>query len=121
MIKGPDLVSLLYRADWTRLSLSADVHVRLDRDLVRSPLEDGATGPASWLAFGRPGGPWPGLASLAGGLGAFGAIGVPGGPSREPRHEWGEAPKVPGTRRRPATLPGAPVRRLLQHGGSSAR
>src|SRR4051794_41806614 len=97
MIKGPDLVSLLYRADWTRLSLSADVHVRLDRDLVRSPLEDGATGPASWLAFGRPGGPWPGPASLAGGLGAFGPIGVPGGPPRGAGHEGGGGAKDLGT------------------------
>src|SRR4051794_19309873 len=139
MIKGPDLVSLLYRADWTRLSLSADVHVRLDRDLVRSPLEDGATGPASWLAFGRPGGPWPGLASLAGGPGGLGGLGgaggpwpglaslaggleslgpmgLPGRPSREPGHEWAEATKVLGTETGRSTLLVAPGRRYRQQG-----
>ncbi len=116
MIKGPDLVSLLYRADWTRLSLSADVHVRLDRDLVRSPLEDGATGPASWLAFGRPGGPWPGLASLAGGLESLGPMGLPGRPSREPGHEWAKATKVLGTETGRSTLLVAPGRRYRQQG-----
>jgi hypothetical protein len=95
MSDGPDLVSLLYRADWTRLSLSADVHVSLDRDLVRSPPGDGAPpGPGSWLAFGRPWGPWPGLASLAGSLESAGPMGFPGRPSRKPGHEWAEATKV---------------------------
>ena len=62
MSDGPDLVSLLYRADWTRLSLSADVHASLDRDLGRSPPEDeAAPGLGSWLAFGRPWGPRPGI------------------------------------------------------------
>ena len=37
MSDKPDLVSLLYRADWTRLSLTAEVSVTRDRDLYRSP------------------------------------------------------------------------------------
>jgi len=34
-----DLVSLLYRADWSRLSLAADVYVRRDLDLDRAQTE----------------------------------------------------------------------------------
>ena len=53
-----DLVGLLYRADWTRLSLAAEVSVR--RDLSRDPgaPERGAARAAAWdvavvLAAGR--------------------------------------------------------------------
>ena len=35
------LVSLLYRADWARLSLTAEVNVTRDRDLWRSRYDDG--------------------------------------------------------------------------------
>jgi hypothetical protein len=31
-----DVIGLLYRADWTRLSMSADVHLESDRDLLMS-------------------------------------------------------------------------------------
>src|SRR6476661_6778301 len=36
MSEEPDLVRLLYRADWTRLSLAAEVSVRCDLDLDRA-------------------------------------------------------------------------------------
>jgi hypothetical protein len=94
-----------------------DVHVSLDRDLVRSPPEDGAPpGPGSWLAFGRPGGPWPGLASLAGSLESAGPMGLPGRPSREPGHEWAGATRVLGTETGRSTLLVAPGRRYRQQG-----
>ena len=51
----PDLVSLLYRADWTRLSLSAEVSVTRDRDLWRSPFDDG---PPPRERGGGLSGPW---------------------------------------------------------------
>ena len=35
-----DLVGLLYRADWTRLSLAAEVSTRRDLDLDRSQYDD---------------------------------------------------------------------------------
>ena len=53
MSDGPDLVSLLYRADWTRLSLTAEVNVTRDRDLWRSRYDDGPLRAAE-----RPFGPW---------------------------------------------------------------
>jgi hypothetical protein len=40
-----DLVSLLYRADWTRLSLAAEVSTRRDLDLDRSQTESGVAPP----------------------------------------------------------------------------
>ncbi len=40
-----DLVSLLYRADWTRLSLAAEVSARRDLDLDRSQTESGVAPP----------------------------------------------------------------------------
>ncbi len=45
MSDEPDLVSLLYRADWTRLSLAAQVSVTQDRDLDQSRFEDKPTPP----------------------------------------------------------------------------
>ena len=55
MSDGPDLVSLLYHADWTRLSLTAEVGVTRDRDLWRSRF-DGEPPPRAWS--GGPFGPW---------------------------------------------------------------
>ena len=57
MSDEPDLVSLLYRADWTRLSLTAEVSVTRDRDLYRSPSDDGPP-PRAW--GGAQSGPWGG-------------------------------------------------------------
>jgi hypothetical protein len=39
---GPDLVSLLYRADWTRLSLSAEVYASRDRSQLEGELPPGS-------------------------------------------------------------------------------
>jgi hypothetical protein len=61
MMDQPDLVGLLYRADWTRLSLGAEVSITRDRDLWRSRFDDepsaqersvGLSGPwcAPWFA-----------------------------------------------------------------------
>ena len=60
MSDEPDLVSLLYRADWTRLSLTAEVSVTRDRDLYRSPSDDGPP-PRAW--GGAQSGPWSGAQS----------------------------------------------------------
>lgn len=35
MVSLPDVIGLLYRAEWTRLSLSADMRFESDRDLAR--------------------------------------------------------------------------------------
>ena len=40
-----DLVGLLYRADWSRLSLAAEVSVRRDQDLNRTRHEGGTPPP----------------------------------------------------------------------------
>ncbi len=56
MSDGPDLVSLLYRADWTRLSLTAEVGVTRDRDLWRSRFDDEPP-PRAW--DGHRFGLWP--------------------------------------------------------------
>jgi hypothetical protein len=50
-----DLVGLLYRADWTRLSLTAEVSITRDRDLWRSRFADGPP-PRPWS--GGQFGPW---------------------------------------------------------------
>ena len=55
MSDEPDLVSLLYRADWTRLSLAAEVSVTRDRDLWRSRFDDG---PPLRASSGGQFGPW---------------------------------------------------------------
>jgi hypothetical protein len=51
-----DLVSLLYRADWTRLTLAADVTASRDADLDRTRY--GADGPPPFLGAPRPGHVW---------------------------------------------------------------
>ena len=51
-----DLVNLLYRADWTRLRLAADVTTSRDFDLDRSRY--GADGPPPFLGAPRPGHVW---------------------------------------------------------------
>ncbi len=56
----PDLVSLLYRADWARLSLMAEVSASLDRDLFRSQFESGPPAePPSRPRAEPPTGLWP--------------------------------------------------------------
>jgi hypothetical protein len=51
-----DLVNLLYRADWTRLRLAADVTTSRDFDLDRTRY--GADGPPPFLGAPRPGHVW---------------------------------------------------------------
>jgi hypothetical protein len=41
MASLPDVIGLLYRADWTRLSLSADVRFETDRDLLYRRIREG--------------------------------------------------------------------------------
>ncbi|MGO9191341.1 MAG: hypothetical protein ACLP8X_23200, partial [Streptosporangiaceae bacterium] len=53
-----DLVDLLYRADWTRLSLTAEVSITRDRDLWRSRFAGWPPRPWSGGQFGPWGAPW---------------------------------------------------------------
>ncbi len=61
MSDEPDLISLLYRADWTRLSLAAEASTSLDLDLFHSRFEEGEPPPEPpwWRPFGRPREPQP--------------------------------------------------------------
>ena len=52
----PDLIGLLYRADWTRLSLSAEVRVEQDGDLARRRENAVRTESMRRMGF-RPGSP----------------------------------------------------------------
>ena len=133
---GRNLVSLLYRADWTRLSLTAEVGVTRDLDLWRSRF-DGKP-PRAWS--GRPFGPWsvswfaPWFAPW---FGSPRGLGHPGGPGesweppekgevkrrfggpRRPRkdgREWERATEVLGTESRRSTLLVAPGRRYREQG-----
>ena len=116
MSEGPDLVGLLYRADWTRLSLSAGVSTILDRDLFQSQFDDGAW-PASRPWFGPWYGPWRGS-----GRGLWGGPPRPWpgppGPARQQRagNEWDIATEVVGTETSRFTLLIAPGRRYRQQG-----
>ena len=124
----PDLVGLLYRADWTRLGLTAEVSVTRDRDLWQSrfaggppprPSSGGQFGPwaAPWFApwFGPPRGladedpgvPWQSWESPEGS--------DPGGPRPDGR-EWELATEVLGTESRRFTLVIAPGRRYRELG-----
>ena len=133
MSDGPDLVSLLYRADWTRLSLTAEVGVTRDRDMWRSWFDDEPP-PGSW--GGAQFGPWsvPWFAPWCGPLRGPETSGVPGeswespaegeakrrfgglrGPRRDGR-EWELATEVLGTESRRFTLRVAPGRRYREQG-----
>jgi hypothetical protein len=133
MSDGPDLVSLLYHADWTRLSLTAEVGVTRDLDLWRSRF-DGEPPPRAWS--GRPFGPWsvPWFAPWFAPPRGLGGPGVPGeswespeeaevkrrcGGLRGPRrdgHEWERATEVLGTESSRFTLLVAPGRRYREQG-----
>ncbi len=133
MSDGPDLVSLLYRADWTRLSLTAEVGVTRDLDLWRSRF-DGKPPPRAWS--GRPFGPWsvPWFAPWFGSPRGLEHPGMPGeswespeeaevkrrcGGLRGPRrdgHEWERATEVLGTESSRFTLLVAPGRRYREQG-----
>src|SRR6266700_654463 len=53
----PEVIGLLHRADWTRLSLSAAVRFECDRDLLHRRMGDGPPtgyrGALTWMGFGR--------------------------------------------------------------------
>ena len=85
-----DLVSLLYRADWTRLSLAAEVTTSRDFDLDRTRLGADGSGPPPWL----------------------------GGPGKPPRagHVWEMATDQLGTRTSRSTLLIEPGRRYREQG-----
>jgi hypothetical protein len=93
MSDEPDLVSLLYRADWTRLSLTAEVSVTRDRDLERSPVDDGPP-PRAWggVQFGPWSAPWFGPWSA---LWSGPWSGPPRGPAYQERGEPGESWQEP--------------------------
>ncbi len=132
MSDEPDLVSLLYRADRTRLSLTAEVNVTRDLDLWRSRFEDGPP-PRAWN--GGPFGPWSvpwfapwfgpprGLADEDPGLpGTSWAsaepqrrFGGPPGPRRD-GDSWELATEVLGTESGRFTLLIAPGRRYREQG-----
>ena len=123
-----DLVSPLYRADWTRLSLTAEVSVTRDRDLWRSQFDVGPRargeeqfGPWSvpWFApwFGPPRGPEdedpgvPGVPWESPGRRFGGSRG-----SRQDGREWDLATEVLGTESSRFTLLIAPGRRYREQG-----
>ena len=102
MSDEPDLVSLLYRADWTRLSLTAEVSTSLDLDACHGQFEGEA--PAG------PGEPWEGPLWRR-----------PSGRPREPRptgNEWEVATELQGTQTSRFTLLIAPGRRYREQGES---
>ena len=117
MSDGPDLISLLYRADWTRLSLAAEVSASWDRDLHRSRFEPGAP-------WGGPGAPWGGPDAPWGGpRGETWEEGTPprrffGAPRRPPwaGREWEMATDLLGTEADLSALLVAPGRRYRQQG-----
>ena len=133
MSDEPDLVSLLYRADWTRLSLTAEVGVTRDLDLWRSRF-DGEPPPRAW--GGTQFGPWsvPWSAPWFGPLRGLETSGMPGeswespeegeaerrfGGPRRPRRDgraWERATEVLGTESRRFTLRVAPGRRYREQG-----
>ena len=125
-----DLVGPLYRADWTRLSLTAEVSITRDRDLWRSRFADGPPprpwsggrfGPwaAPWFGpwFGPPRGladedpsvPWQSWESPD--------EADPWGPRTDGR-EWELATEVLGTESRRFTLLIAPGGRYREQGAS---
>jgi hypothetical protein len=71
MTDTPDLVTLLYRADWTRLSLAAEMSSVVDHDLAALRSETGVPGAESPPgAHGpHPGSGWRGAVASAAGPG----------------------------------------------------
>jgi hypothetical protein len=94
-----DLVGLLYRADWTRLSLAAEVSVRRDLDLDRIRYEDDVPPPGE--AEGAPP-PWQLFRDFSGRLRA--------------EREWEMATDQLGTETQRSTLLIRPGRRYREQG-----
>jgi hypothetical protein len=105
MTDTPDLVVLLYRADWTRLSLAAEVSHTIDHDLDALRSGTGASG-ATWL-FGSPHGPHRPVAGS-------------GRRARPSGNEWETATDLQGTETSRSTLLIAPGGRCRYQGGGFA-
>jgi hypothetical protein len=104
MTDTPDLVVLLYRADWTRLSLAAEVSHTIDHDLEALRPEAGMslTGAPT-----RPRGPDRPVAAS-------------GGRARPTGNEWEAATDLQGTETNRSTLLVAPGGRCRYHGAGFA-
>jgi hypothetical protein len=128
MSDQPDLIGLLYRADWTRLSLAAEMSVTRDRDLWRSRFDDGPPPRArAWGQFGPWSMPWfapwfgpprglrdedPGVPWQSWESPEEADLGEPQPDGRE----WELATEVLGTESRRFTLVIAPGRRYREQG-----
>jgi hypothetical protein len=104
MTDTPDLVVLLYRADWTRLSLAAEVSHTIDHDLEARRPEAGMslTGTPT-----RPRGP-------------DGPVAGSGRPARPTGNEWEAATDLQGTETSRSTLLVAPGGRCRYQGAGFA-
>jgi hypothetical protein len=103
MTDTPDLVVLLYRADWTRLSLAAEVSHTIDHDLDALRPGTGAPGAAAASLWGPPHGP-------------RGPVPGSGRRARPTRSEWETATDLQGTETSRSTLLIAPGGRCRYQG-----
>jgi hypothetical protein len=103
MNDAPDLVVLLYRADWTRLSLTAEVSHTIDHDL--EALRSETRGPGA----GRPARP-------RGPRGPHGPVAGSGWRARPTGNEWETATDLQGTETSRSTLLLAPGGRCRHQG-----
>jgi hypothetical protein len=101
MTDTPDLVVLLYRADWTRLSLAAEVSRTIDHDL--DALRSGTGAPGAALPWGPPHGP-------------RGPVAGSGRRARPTGNEWETATDLQGTETSRSTLLVAPGGRCRHQG-----
>jgi hypothetical protein len=120
MTDTPDLVVLLYRADWTRLSLAAEVSHTIDHDLDALRSETGASG-AAW-PFGQPHGPQGprGPQGPQGPRGPWGPVAGSGRGARPSGNEWETATDLQGTETSRSTLLIAPGGRCRYQGDGFA-
>ena len=105
MTDTPDLVVLLYRADWTRLSLAAEVSHTIDHDL--DALRSGTGGPGTAALWGPPHGP-------------RGPVAGSGRRARPTGNEWETATDLQGTETSRSTLLVAPGGRCRYQGDGFA-
>ena len=104
MTDTPDLVILLYRADWTRLSLAAEVSHTIDHDLE--------------ALLPQAGMPWTGAPTRP--RGPDGPVAGPGRPARPTGNEWEAATDLQGTETSRSTLLVAPGGRCRYQGDGFA-
>src|SRR5580658_5610489 len=105
MTDTPDLVVLLYRADWTRLSLAAEVSHTIDHDLDALRSETG--GPGTAALWGPPHGP-------------RGPVAGSGRRARPTEDKWEAATDLQGTETSRSTLLIAPGGRCRYQGDGFA-